>query len=1531
MNWGVIMQITVVKKEKLFKYPFPNEFISTFWVQDKDEFGNDRELIMIEKQNNSWLLVSNENCKIVENGTEVPKVALTLNKFYLLKIFNKNTTTNALIYICDENDASYTSYQVTSDGEYTIGTSPNQNIVLNSPNVSEEHAVLIKQDNHFTIRSKDSNTGIYVNNYKEENKVLENGDTVFIMGYKIIVLNDFIIVNGFVNGIGINSSNIVKRDLPVFNSQLLKTTDDDNAELYNENDYFSRAPRFVTSIVDENVKIDSPPVKSEPDNTPVIYTIGPMITMAMSSVVSASTSIMTALNGNGTFATVAPTALVSIAMLISTILWPTLMRNYNKKKQKEQEELRQQKYIEYLTEKRQKIEQLRINQFQVLTENYPEPQNIEPIILNKKRSLWERRLEDEDFLNVRIGVGTIPLKVNLSYAIEDFSMSTDNLKEELNKIAESAKDIQNAPVTISLTERNKLVIIGDKYYKESMLKSIILQLATYHSYNDLKLVLMVDEDTSDIWEDIKVLPHLWSNSRDIRFFANTFEDMSKISFYLEQVFMSRKYTESDNGRVEIKTDFRTVSPYYLIIVDNIKKNKNVEIISKVLAEKSNIGIGLIILNDGISNLPNECSDFLTAAGDKSAIIKNDLNTNNQQTFTMDRTEGIDLPLLCEKLSNIPIKLPMELDEQKNTISFLEMYKVGKVEQLNIMDKWSKNNPVNSLSVPIGIHSDGEIFNLDLHEKFHGPHGLIAGMTGSGKSEFIITFILSICLNFSPEEASFVLIDYKGGGLTGAFENKKTGMKLPHLAGTITNLDTAEIKRSLASIESELKRRQALFNKAKMELNESTLDIYKYQKLYRDGRIKEPISHLFIISDEFAELKSQRPEFMDELISAARIGRSLGVHLILATQKPSGIVDDQIWSNSKFKVCLKVQEKADSMDVIKCPDAAALKQVGRFYLQVGYNDYFAMGQAAYAGAKYIPKDKITKTVDRSISFINNIGDTIRSVDTSSKENKQTQSLGEELPNILNYICENAQAHNLKANRLWLDKIPAEIFINELMTKYNFKPQKWQITPVVGEYDDPGRQRQDLLTIDFNDTGNTLIYGIEGKEIMLSSIIYSLIISHGPDEVNFYIIDFGTEMFGMFKSAPQVGDVVYINETEKLTNLFNTINKELDRRKKILVDYNGDYNIYIKSGKTDLPRIIIIINNYEVFAETYEDYVDIVSGMSREGERYGILFVITATGVNAVRGKTSQNFSNQLCLQFNDPSDYTSILGSTHGMVPSEILGRGLFKEQGEIYEFQTGYPCKWDEINTFIKNICFKLNEVIKKKASTIAILPDHVRMENVMPYITDISKVPIGIEKNTLKISKFDFNKNKISLIAAQDNGIIGKFISSLGEVFQQIKNVNFLMIDADEIVKDPTKFNNYYSSNSQDILNKLEEISNANSDKVNMILFTGLETLLNSLQTAEADKIKKIMLSAKTNNNIRIILADSVSKIKGFEYEDFYRSNVQAINAIWVGSGITEQFTIKSSTYNKETRAQIQNDFGYNVYRGTCTLIKMLDFYTID
>ena len=1524
------MQIVLIKQEKLYKYKFPNENINLYWIKDVDYNDNERDLLSVERNGDYWSLVSSDVCYILnDDEIRVKNVNLAVNKIYQLRIKEYSAETIALLYVDEENDKTYTSYSVIENREFAIGRGTDQNIVLDNHYIALKHATLTKDEKGFKIDAIDTKFGVYVNGNKISSMRLETGDKVFIIGYTIIILNDYILINNNNGRAVVNSTALAKKQMPKYSEELLATEEDDSLVLYEENDYYSRQPRFVTSITEEILKIDSPPGKQEPDETPVLLTVGPMLTMTMTSIVTLSTSILNVTKGDSTWVKILPSVVIAVAMISSVLLWPSLLKKYNKKKMLKNEEKRQKKYGDYLIEKRNKISTIKHNQHQILVENYPEPKYIQNIILQRRRNLWERQIISDDFMSVRLGIGTIPLKINLQYSVEDFTMAEDNLKDNLEQTAETAKDIPNCPVTINLAERNKMVLIGEKQYKETMLKSIILQLATYQAYNDLKLVFMINDTSSDMWENFKMLPHTWSDNKDIRFYATNYDDMSKLSFYLEQIFTARKYNESDGGkRVETSLNYKNVQPYYLLIVDNIKKIKNLEIIDKILKEERNLGFGLIVLNNGIANLPNEITHFLSADGEKSAIITNDLNKNNQQGFAMDSFENVNFPLMCEKLSNIPIKTESVLNDLKNSVGFLEMYKVGRVEQLNILDRWISNNPVNSLGVPIGVRADGELFTLDLHEKFHGPHGLIAGMTGSGKSEFIITYILSMCLNFNPDEVSFVLIDYKGGGLTGAFENPLLGIRLPHLAGKITNLDKAEIKRSLSSIQSELKRRQELFNKAKAELNESTLDIYKYQQLYRNGKIKEPVSHLFIISDEFAELKSQQSEFMNELISTARIGRSLGVHLILATQKPSGIVDDQIWSNSKFKVCLKVQERADSMDVIKCPDAVTIKKAGRFYLQVGYNDYFAMGQSAYAGTKYIPKDKITKIVDRDISFLNDIGDIVRSVETVSVVEHASQ--GEELPNILKYICDKASEKNMVAKKLWLDKIPAEIYVTNLMRKYAFFAQKYDLKAVVGEYDDPNNQRQDLLVLDFSENGNTLIYGADDKEIMLSSIIYSLIINHSADELNIYVVDFGSEMFSTFNQAPQVGDVIFINQEEKLVNLFNKVTKELEKRKKLFASYNGSYNIYIKNSGKKLPRIMIMVNNYEVLGETYEQYIDVIAQLSREGEKYGIFFVISATGINAVRGKTSQNFGTQLCLQFNDEGDYASILGPIRGMTPTPVRGRGLCKIGGRVFEFQTAYPYKWENINTFIKNICAQLNEKVSKKADKIAVLPDHVRLQDIESHIDTLSNVPIGIVKESLETSTFNFNRSLISLISAQDISMLDKFTSSLAQVFQNIVSIDLYVCDKSESFKDASKFKNYYSLNTTEAFEKMKQVSELeNTDRTSVFIIHGIEEFINSLSGGLDREFKQFLVKVKSNKNIRFVFSDAVNKIKLYEYEDFYRNGVQPINAIWVGSGITDQFTIKSSTYTKETRAAIPGDFGYNVDRGTATYAKLLDFYT--
>ena len=1230
------MIVRLIKKKKIYNFSLPSEVSGNYWITDNDYFGNVRNLINVEEYNGEWKIKSDFETKIMSGDQEVESAILKDYSLYFLKI---NTDNEYVILYCSPSvNNDILRLKLNSTNTITIGNDEKNTIYYNYPLVSKNQARLIYNNKKWVIQDLNSKYGTYVNSNAITSQELEYGDIIFIMGLEIIPMKDGIIINNIANHVKVDESALVRENAIIQRQTEQDNPDEENIEFYGEDDYFYRAPRFKTGIEEKVIAIDAPPAEQEEDKTPMIYTIGPMLTMAMMSMMTGYNALSGVISGTADLSQVFPTLLISGAMIATMLLWPSLQRTHQKRLRKKNNEERKEKYLKYLEEKKEKLQSEMKVQRQIMIDNYLPLQQIKEIIYEKKRNLWERELDQDDFLSLRLGVGSTEFRGKLSIPEEHFSVKDDELLKEVYKVGAESRMLENVPVTLNFIEKNISAIIGTAKNKQQFLEGLLLQIITYHSYEDLKIVVLTNEQNASKWDYLKIAPHCWSDDKTVRYFATNLDEAKEISLELEKAMQQRKFHD-DNGTMEVsKDDYHKYKPYYLIITDDYKMVRDLELVKDVCEMPINYGFSLVVISPRLVNIPNECKTFISIGDTKSGVFESELVSNKQKEFDADVDPTLNMYECCKIIANIPIDISKENRVLPNSVSFLEMYNIGMVDQFNILNRWKSNDPTKSLSAPVGLDKSRELFKLDLHEKAHGPHGLIAGMTGSGKSEFIITYILSMALNYHPYEVSFILIDYKGGGLTGAFENRETGMKLPHLAGTITNLDTVEMNRSLASIQSELRKRQRLFNEARDKLNESTIDIYKYQSLYRRGLVDKPISHLFIISDEFAELKDQRPEFMDQLISTARIGRSLGVHLILATQKPSGVVNDQIWSNSKFRICLKVQDKSDSMDMIKCPDAAEIKQTGRFYLQVGYNELFALGQAAWAGAQYHPTEKRKKKVDQAINIIDNVGNTIKQLDTKDNE-IQAPSQGEEITNIIKYIVDQANNEGIAINKLWLDRIPDVIYIDDLKTKYNYKPIKNVINPVIGEYDDPENQVQNILTLPLSDEGNTIIYGSAGtgKELMLSSIIYSTITTHDTKEANFYIIDFGAETLTMFKQAPHVGEVILSNDVEKIDNLFKMISGIMEERKKIFIDYNGSYDFYIKHGGKQIPFITIIINNVEAFFETYPEYEDMLGQMTRDCLKYGVCFILTTNSTNAVRYRLKQNFKQNLVLQFNDPSD------------------------------------------------------------------------------------------------------------------------------------------------------------------------------------------------------------------------------------------------------------------------------------------------------
>lgn len=379
---------------------------------------------------------------------------------------------------------------------------------------------------------------------------------------------------------------------------------------------------------------------------------------------------------------------------------------------------------------------------------------------------------------------------------------------QMYNLVEKPIVLADMPILASLAAERINGVVGNRKQVMQFVQNILLQLTTTHSYDDVKLVFLADTDDMETLEFVKYLPHIWNDQRTFRFLACDVTEAYSISEYLKQELE----VDLDSPR-ELKEILKQ-HPYYVIFALNKRIFDSMEILKGVLQLEENIGVSILAAFDG---LPKECERIfqLNSNGTHAIAYLKQLERGDEY-FWLEDCDEIKKLQCIRMLVNTKLKIRGQEFTLPKTVTFLDMFRVGRIEHLNIRDRWQRNNPVKSLSTPVGIDADGSVFYLDLHEKYQGPHGLVAGMTGSGKSEFIITYILSLAVNYHPNEVAFILIDYKGGGLAGAFEDSETGIRLPHLMGTITNLDGSAIQRSLASIQSELTRRQRVFNEAKIK-------------------------------------------------------------------------------------------------------------------------------------------------------------------------------------------------------------------------------------------------------------------------------------------------------------------------------------------------------------------------------------------------------------------------------------------------------------------------------------------------------------------------------------------------------------------------------------------------------------------------------------------------------------------------------------------------------------------------------------------
>lgn len=1543
------MLLVLIGEGKMHKMILPQVPSGSYVINDKYDNAN-RKLIEIESKDGKWQITSDNNAKIVNpkcvNITN-DKINITNSRqLFLSGIILKQYSTYELI-IGDEEalyilcclpvyENNWKHLDIKHAQEISIGSNQLNQISYANHLVANTHARIFKNNGRWMLENYDNKCGTFLNGnlVYGRPRFLFNGDTIFIMGLKIILMGNSIYIN--------NPEEKIQYDeqtLKTIETREQKKIDDDNSEeekyieLYSSKDYFYRAPRISRKIEKEVVNIEPPPPKRTNDNMPLFLTIGSTLSMGVFSVITVISTLSGIIRGDQSVGETILSIISSLAMVMSMLLIPLLTSKWEKSRDKKYEEKRQKKYSEYIASKKKEIEQIKNKQKNILFENYATTEECTSIILKKDKRLWERTIENPDFLSITLGIGNIPLDIDISYPQKEaFSMEDekDNLMEMVYDFTKEIETLKNVPVTLSLTQE-KIIAYIDKNEENinKFMHNLFIQLMAFQSYNDLKLVFLLKKDNLKKWEYVKTFPYVWSNAKDFRFFEDDAKSMEEVSKYLEEE-LAKRTSQEENSNSD--SDYKKFAPYYLIITDDYRRIENLKIVSNLLEQEKNLGFSIFCIAKDITQLPNACQKFISINNKEGKVFTNELSEKSEINFTFNNLNTFFLEKIIKTIANIPIKCKLsERNSLPNHYTFLEMYNVGLIEQLNILDRWKNNDATLSLAAPIGIKSSGKLLNLDIHEKFHGPHGLIAGTTGSGKSEFIITYILSLALNYHPDDVTFILIDYKGGGLAGAFQ--KQNVKLPHLVGTITNIDTEGLQRSLVSIQSELRRRQVLFNEAREITDGGVIDIYKYQKLYHTGALKRPIPHLLIICDEFAELKQQQPEFMDELVSVSRIGRSLGVHLILATQKPSGIVDDQMRSNSKFAICLKVQDKSDSSDVIERPDAAYIKQSGRFYIKVGNDDYFDIGQSGWSGAQYYPADVTKSQEDDSIKFISNNGTVIKEINDYTKKTIST-SQGDQLTNIVKYMSDIAKQENIVAEKLWLDDIPEKIYINQVKEKYKFKKKNNNIKLTIGEFDDPANQRQGIVSLDLIKDGNVIIYGSadSGKETLMSTMIYDLMTTYSTEELWMYILDFGTESFKIFNGSPHIGDIMFANNGEKLSRFFSKIKEIVNERKQILSEYNGDYNFFLKTSGRSMPLITIFINGYESFIENYDDvFDDLLLTLTREGVKTGVLFIMSTLASNDLRYRMGQNFKQKIALSLNDLTDYANIFEGLGNKRPARRFGRGLINLGEEIYEFQTAKSCEPEDYNVFIKEEIERLKKENKITAEKIRVLPDVVKMEELEVESKDLSNMPIGLRKRDIKPELYDFKNNFISIITAKDLDEAIQFASNLFQVVNNMKKIDTIVLDPDRKL---LSGKNELRDNYNRIISEVNE--ETPTHKVCFVL--GLDKFINCLEEnvnsgreeedyqEGTELFAQVIQRCEESERFSFIIVDTASKIKEHNYDEWYSQNVIQENIIWVGSGIEDQYLLDINAPRKEIVDNCGCSFGYINKKNKTIMMKLLE-----
>ncbi|MEK7807884.1 MAG: FtsK/SpoIIIE domain-containing protein [Chloroflexota bacterium] len=1132
-------------------------------------------------------------------------------------------------------------------------------------------------------------------------------------------------------------------------------------------EYIDRPPRIQPELPIAEVEIPEPPGQQTSEQS-VITLIVPLVTIVGFVFVS----------GSGNILFIIP---IGLAMVLSIGL-----ALYTARQQRKELEAKQKTYKEFLAEMRQEMTRSHNVQRIFFQHNYPDAATLIEIAARKETSrfgsrLWERRPSDSDFGALRLGIGSRPSTVVYKFEHGGSSpIDEDLLTKDARQLAIDSNILSNVPITIPLrpfvkeesdsdesptdsdktaepkviTARHSVGVFGKNPTNTAdFARATLAHFTAFHSPIDSRLYVVGLPQATPGWEWAEWLPHCNVRSvvEETELAPGKPKQLDQLCFSPEKEkvsdFWKRIKKELDGRQVRLRETSDDESqkgatdvtlPFLLIVVDLLGDIPNdsplKEVASEAVVATINqngpaLGAAIIFLATDPSRIPSDCVSMIEVAsvGENVVFRYTEVGVNTPRYIgdadvmhTADARQKFAAKI---RRLNIRRSFGSDLPHSVNLLemqSVLESRKVDTVDKLTIKENWERSllpQHQEWLSAPIGLVSMREIRNLvfSAKEGGDGVHGMIAGTTGSGKSELLLTLIAGLAIKYDPRLVNFVLVDFKGGA---AFEPFK---KLPHCVDILTNLQANSVERMFTAIQAVMEERATLLARS------GAKDLVEYRKkvvprLAPDDPLPRVFPHLFIIVDEFAEMITANPEYRSKFESVTRLGRAFGVSLLLATQRPSGSVSDQMRANMKFRICLRVETPDDSKELLGQPDAAFLPNLGgRGYIQVG-NDILTATQIARAGGDY--SDERTEIL-RDVIWLDDESPASAAADSNNLPLYSSLEVAEALgmkpgdkPNTLVDWIVGVTALRAKRDGVpiqskpWPDPLPENLLLNESVgadylntdrlveanktivisesvaawlnateEKSLWQPVDWKSPPPlradIGIIDNPYQAEQRLLTIDLS-TDPVVLFGAagRGKSTFLKTLLTALAAARSPADLHIYAFDFGRGGLKAIKALPHLGASIDSSETARVDQLMRMLRNIVNERQERLAKYASLADHNAKNPGNVFPEVVVVIDNFAEFKESYEHLIPELMALIRDGRSFGIYFVITAGNSNDLTGKLYNLLTQRLTLTLADRTAYSEVVGSG---VPNfdNVPGRGLVslvvKDKPVPLEFQIAMP------------------------------------------------------------------------------------------------------------------------------------------------------------------------------------------------------------------------------------------------------------------